>query len=104
VVILTKRANKLFPVILSKFKECVRENRYIVTLHGEEEMDEDELSIYDVERAILTGTIIERQKDSEKGEWKYIVRGQTMNDSEIAVVAKLSPTNKMVIITVYRDE
>ena len=93
----------MFPRILNKFTECVRENRYVVTLHCEEEMDEDELSISDVEMAILTGTIIERQKDSEKGEWKYIVRGQTMDGQEIAVVAKLSPTNKMVIITVYRD-
>jgi hypothetical protein len=74
-------------------------------LHGEEEMDEDELSIFDVERAILTGTIIERQKGSEQQEWKYVVRGQTIYGSIIAIVAKLSPTpNKMVIITVYRDE
>ena len=94
----------MFPGILIKFKECIRENRYVVTLHGEEEIDEDELSIFDVERAILTGAIIERQKDIVKGEWKYIVRGQTMDGSEIAIVAKLSSTNKMVIITVYRDE
>ena len=95
---------KLFPGILIKFKGCVRENRYVVTMHGDEEMDEDELSIFDVERAILTGAIIERQKDGEKGEWKYIVRGQAMDGSEIAVVAKLGLTNRMVIITVYRDE
>ena len=69
----------MFPRILSKFKECVRENRYVVTLHGEEEMDEDALSIFDVERAILTGVIIERQKDNEKGEWKYIIRGLTID-------------------------
>lgn len=61
-------------------------------------------AIYDVERAILTGAIIERQKDSEKGEWKYIVHGQTIDGSEIAVLTKLSPTNKMVTITVYRVE
>ena len=61
-------------------------------------------TIYDVERAILTGAIVERQKDSEKGEWKYIVHGQAIDGSGIAVVTKLSPTNKMVIITVYRVE
>lgn len=96
--------NKLFQKILNKFKECVRENRYVVTLHGEEEMDEDGLSIYDIERAILTGIIKERQKDSEKEEWKYIIQGQTVDGSIIAIVVKLSLTNKMVIITVYRDE
>lgn len=46
-----------------------------MTIHAEEEMDEDSLSIFDVERAILTGDIIERQKDRETGEWKYLVRG-----------------------------
>jgi len=90
--------------ILAKFKACVQENNYVITLHGEEEMDEDGLSIFDVERSILNGIILERQKDYEKGEWKYIVRGQIIDDSEISVVAKLSPTNKLVIITVYRDE
>ncbi len=67
-------------------------------------MDEDELSIFGVERAVLTGAIIGRQKDSEKGEWEYIVRGQAMDGLEIAVVAKLGLINRMVIIAVYRDE
>jgi len=34
-----------------------------MTLHAEEEMVDDKLSIFDVERTILTGKIIERQKD-----------------------------------------
>ena len=94
----------MFQTILNDFKNCIRENRYIVTLHGEEEMDDDELSIYDVERAILSGTIIERQKqkDSITKEWKYIIRGQIIDNSEIEVVAKLNVTRKMIIITVYR--
>jgi hypothetical protein len=67
-------------------------------------MDEDKLSIFDVERAILTGKILERQKDTKMGEWKYLIQGQTIDNSIIEIVAKLSQTNKMVIITVYRDE
>ena len=51
--------------ILNKLKECVRENKYIMTLHAEEEMDADELSIFDIERAVLTGEIIEKQKEHE---------------------------------------
>jgi len=30
----------MFSRVLGKFKECIRENRYVATLHGEEEMDE----------------------------------------------------------------
>ena len=66
-------------------------------------MDEDELSIYDVERAILTGSIIERQKDTEGREWKYLVQGQTIQGDEIVVVVKAGPTGKMLIITVFRE-
>ncbi len=89
--------------ILDEFKSCIRKNRYVVTFHADEEMDDDELSIFDVERAVLTGVITERQKDIETTEWKYIVRGQTIEGSTIEVVAKLASTNKMVVITVYRD-
>jgi hypothetical protein len=42
-------------------------------------MDEDDLSIFDVERTILTGDIIERQKDQKTGEWKYLIRGHVMD-------------------------
>lgn len=75
-----------------------------MTIHAEEEMDDEELSIFDLERAILTGDIIERQKDRETGEWKYLVRGQTIEGIDIVVVTKLSPTGKMVIITVFVEE
>jgi hypothetical protein len=59
-------------------------------------MNNDELSIFDVERVILTGEIAERQKDKQTGEWKYLVRGQTENGRNTAIVTKLSPTGKMV--------
>ena len=94
----------MFPGILRILKECVKHNEYVVTLHADEEMDEDELSIFDVERAILDGDIIERQQDKYPSEWKYIIRGQTIADSYIIVVVKIGTTGKMVIITVFRDE
>lgn len=34
-----------------------------MTLHAEEEMSDDGLTIYDIEHCILTGKIIERQKN-----------------------------------------
>jgi hypothetical protein len=37
--------------------------QYIMSLHAEDEMEADGLSIYDVESALLTGKITERQKD-----------------------------------------
>lgn len=60
------------------------------------------MPIFDVERGILTGGIVERQKDVETSEWKYLIKGQAVAGDEIVVATKISPTGKLVIITVYR--
>ena len=73
-----------------------------MTLHAEEEMSDDDLTIFDVERAILTGEIVERQKARVTGEWKYLIQGRTVANEEIVVVAEISITRKVVTITVYR--
>lgn len=83
-------------------RDKVRGRQYVMTLHAEEEMNDDELAIFDVERGILTGEIVERQKDIQTGEWKYLVKGQIVANDDIMVVGKISLTGKLVIITVYR--
>ncbi len=35
-----------------------------MTLHAEEEMADDSMTIFDIEHVILTGVIIERQRDN----------------------------------------
>lgn len=62
---------------------------------------EDELTIFDVESALLTGSIEERQRDVETGEWKYLVKGKSLENENLMVVTKLGPTGKLIIITVY---
>jgi hypothetical protein len=82
-------------------REKVRRREYIVTFHARLEMRVDNFMIYDVERGILTGTILERQKDRQTGEFKYRVNGATISGNSIELIAKFSPTGKLVIITVY---
>ncbi|MCP4419655.1 MAG: DUF4258 domain-containing protein [Chloroflexi bacterium] len=84
-------------------REKIRTREYVMTLHAEEEMDNDGFTIFDIERAILTGEIVERQEDYHSGEWKYLVTGQVLDSRLITIVAKLSVTSKMVIITVYLE-
>jgi hypothetical protein len=72
-----------------------------MTLHAEEEMNEDGFTIYDVERGILTGEILERQRDRNTAEPKYRVRGEAISGEPIEVVVKPGPSGKMVILTVY---
>lgn len=82
-------------------REKIRVRQYVMTLHAEEEMVNDGLTIFDVERCILTGKIIERQKDHDSGEWKYLIKGKSLGGDRVISTAKLSITGKLVIITVY---
>ena len=94
----------MYPRILERFRSRIRERRYVVTLHALDEMDEDALSVFDVERAILTGEIIERQRDQAMREWKYVVRGNAVDGRQIMVVSKLGSTDKLVVITAWVND
>ena len=75
-----------------------------MTTHADEEADSDDLSAFDVENAILTGSILRRQKDPEMGEWKYLVRGESSDDRMVTVIAKFGASDKFLyIITVYAE-
>jgi hypothetical protein len=65
----------MFEFVLRQFRARIRARRYVVTVHADEEMDEDGLTVFDVESAVLTGGIIEQQRDRKTGERKYVVRG-----------------------------
>ncbi|MFQ5824886.1 MAG: DUF4258 domain-containing protein [bacterium] len=91
----------MFKRILIRMREKVRRNEYVVTFHARKEMNDENITVFDVESGIFTGEILERQKDQITAEWKYRVKGKTIADGEIELIAKLSPTGKLVIITVY---
>lgn len=91
----------MFDEMLQRMQAKVHARAYVMTIHADEEMDDDGLTIFDVECAILSGHIIERQRDRQTGEWKYLIEGQTHDGLPVVVVTKLSPTNALVIITVY---
>lgn len=91
----------MYDRVLRQLRENIRTRQYVMTVHAEEEMAGDNLSIFDVEHVILTGEITERQQDRDTDEWKYLVEGETIVGDLAVVVAKLSITNKLVMITVY---
>jgi hypothetical protein len=92
----------MFESELNLMREKIRLRQYVMTIHADEEADDDNLTIYDIENAILTGKIVERQKDRETSESKYLIRGKTVDGIDIiTVVNKFSFTGKLIIITVY---
>ncbi|KAA0223086.1 MAG: DUF4258 domain-containing protein [Phycisphaerae bacterium] len=82
-------------------RELVRTSEYIVTVHAAEEIEADELTIFDVEHAVLTGEIIERQKDEQTGQWKYVIEGVDLGGEPLRVVGRISRAAKLVFITVF---
>jgi Domain of unknown function (DUF4258) len=90
----------MFDEMLQLMRDKIKARQYVMTIHAEE-MSDDNLSIYDLEQVIFTGEILERQKDRLTAESKYRVRGLAIDGNEVEVVAKLSLTGKLVIITVY---
>ena len=91
----------MFDRVLRRVQALVRANEYVVTLHGHEEMEADGLTVYDIEQVILTGQIVERQRDQRRREWKYLVEGETLDGDAARVVSKIGPTGKLVVVTVY---
>ncbi len=92
----------MYERILLRFWDRIRRRQYVVTVHAEEEMDEDGISVLDLESAVLTGEFLERQRDRVTREWKYVVKGTGLDGTSVGVVGKLSLTGRLVIITVYR--
>ncbi|MGA2297407.1 MAG: DUF4258 domain-containing protein [FCB group bacterium] len=88
-------------MVLRLIIENVKNETYVVTLHAEEEIDNDGLSIIDIEYVLLNCEILEKQKDKITKENKYRVRGKTWLGRIIEIIVKISPTGKLVIITVY---
>lgn len=86
-------------------RELVRRRQYLMTTHADDEADAEGFDIFDIESAILTGEIVERQKDRDTAESKYVILGETIDGRSIAVVAKLGASGRTIyILTVYGNE
>jgi Domain of unknown function (DUF4258) len=89
---------------IDRLRDKIRTGEYVVPLHAADELDDDEISIFDVETIILTGEIVERQRDAQTRERKYLVRGETLDGEAACSVVKIGPTGKLVIITAWIEE
>ena len=48
---------------INQLRNLIRTLNYVVSTHAAEELEDDELSILDLENIIFTGQITERQRD-----------------------------------------
>ena len=86
---------------IAHIRQLIRTLSYAVSTHAADELEDDSLSILDLENVVLTGQITERQRDRNTRETKYVIQGNTLEGVIAEVVAKISHTGKLFIITVY---
>lgn len=80
-------------------KEKVGKEEYYYSRHGDQERQNDDLTIVEVEEALLDGKILEQYKDTGRGE-SCLVVGFTKYGKPIhATCGKRKDT--LVIVTVY---
>ena len=87
--------------VINQLRNLIRTLNYVVSAHAAEELEDDNLSILDLENIILTGKITERQRDVRTREFKYVVSGVTLDGSHAQAVAKIGFTKKLIVITAY---
>ena len=86
---------------ISRIRDCIRSLNYVVSLHAAEELDDDNLTILDLENIILTGEIAGRQRDRKTREVKFLIRGRTIENEEAEAIVKFSRIGPLFVITVY---
>lgn len=87
--------------VLERIQATIRSGSYDVTKHANDEMAEDHLSIYDVEHAVLTGSITKIEHDDVRGPRYTIIGGSADEVVRVGVVGRFKETGIFLIITVY---
>jgi len=91
----------MYPRILAKIRALVRRGDYILSVHAENELADENQNEEDLEAAILNGEIIRRERDPV-GRPKYLIEGMTPNKKGLtAVVQYLQTLQLVIVVTVY---
>jgi len=84
---------------MAEIKIKIQANKYEISLHGEKERYAEDITIKDLERAILNGEILENYPDDQRGR-SCLVLGYS-NNRPIHVVCGYSKHQWIRILTVY---
>jgi hypothetical protein len=86
---------------LDQIREKIRLRQYDMSSHAMEEMAEDGLDIFDIEHAVLNGSIARIEKDDPRGT-KYVIEGTGADQlTPVGVVGRFTGDERYLIITVY---
>lgn len=84
-------------------RQAVRDERYQISAHANEEMSEDGLDLADVESVVLGGEIMRRLTHDPRGV-RYEVGGTTVDGRRAVVVCRFLPSGALRVITAYVEK
>ena len=86
-------------------QSLVKEKKYRLTLHAENERDADSIAIEEIKDAFLSGKakIVEDYPNDPRGE-SCLILGFTKQNKPIHIVCVIENSAMLVIITVYRPD
>ena len=84
---------------LRNIRRKIQTEHYRFTDHARGEMQDDDLTVADIERAILNGRIARTLTDDPRGE-RHVITGRSHTD-EVTVVCRVLADGIVLIITVW---
>ena len=85
---------------LQRMRQAVREQRYRISSHANEEMSKDNLVAEDIEGVILTGRITRKFTRDPRGT-RYEVAGTATDARQACIICRFLLAGTLLIITAY---
>ena len=86
---------------LDRIRRAILDQRYTLTEHAYDEMDEDRLDVLDVESAILTGRLEQTLTHDPRGTRFVVVGRATDEQTPVGVVVRFVSGDELLVLTVY---
>jgi len=89
--------------VLQRIQQAIREEKYRISSHANDEMADDFLEAIDIENIVFTGEIVRRFTHDPRGT-RYEVLGDTLDYRRACVVCRFLVSGILLIITAYVEE
>ena len=86
--------------LITRIRKLVREGRYEITAHADEEAQDDDVTISDIKNAIFTGKVIKKYTNDLRGV-RYKILGKTKDSRVLNVIIRFNTLGEVRIVTVY---
>ena len=89
--------------VIQRIRQAIRDQRYRISSHANEEMSNDSFVAEDIESIILTGHVTRRFTRDQRGT-RYEVAGVTVDGRRGCVLCRFLSSGGLLIITAFEQE